>query len=79
MNVITPYIGTDSIKFSMSVAEVRDYLKTQKIRFNTELWPNKGCTPEVAWDIIRVGDFYASFLQRAKCSKCILRTVILAH
>lgn len=69
MNVITPYIGTDSIKFSMSFAEVRDYLKTQKIRFNTELWPNKGCTPEVAWDIIRVGDFFCIFFAKGKIFK----------
>ena len=69
MNVITPYTGTDSIKFSTTFADVRDYLKSQKIRFNTEHWPNKGCTPEVAWDIIRVGDFLSIFFARGKMFK----------
>jgi len=69
MTVITPYIGTDSIKFSMSFAEVRDYLKTQKTRFNIEHWPNKGCTPEVAWDIIHVGDFLSIFFAKGKMFK----------
>jgi len=54
INVI-PYIGFDDINFKMSFDEVKEYLKKNNIKFNTENWPNKGCDPEVAWDIIRVG------------------------
>lgn len=54
INVI-PYIGFDDINFKMSFDEVKEYLKNNKIKFNTENWPNKGCDPEVPWDIIRVG------------------------
>jgi len=66
---ITPYIGTENIKFDMSFDEVRNYLKTQKVIFNTEHWPNKGCTPEVAWDIIRIGDYLSIFFARGKMFK----------
>lgn len=54
INVI-PYKGFDDINFKMSFDEVKDYLRNNNIKFNTENWPNKGCDPEVAWDIIRVG------------------------
>ena len=69
MTNITPYIGTDNFKFSMSFDDVRGYLKSQKILFNTEHWPNKGCTPEVAWDIIRIGDYLSIFFARGKMFK----------
>ncbi len=69
MTNITPYIGTDNIKFDMSFDEVRNYLKSQKVQFNSEHWPNKGCTPEVAWDIIRVGDFLSIFFAKGKMFK----------
>ena len=69
MTNITPYIGTDNIKFDMSFDEVRNYLKAQKVIFNTEHWPNKGCTPEVAWDIIRIGDYLSIFFARGKMFK----------
>ena len=69
MTIITPYSGTENIKFSMSFDEVRDYLKSKKIRFNTERWSNKGCTPEVAWDIIRIGDYLSIFFAKGKMFK----------
>jgi len=69
MMIITPYAGTESIKFTMSFDEVREYLKQQKIQFNIERWPNKGCTPEVAWDIIRIGKDVSIFFAKGKMFK----------
>ena len=69
MTNITPYIGTDNIKFDMSFDEVRNYLKSQKVQFNSEHWPNKGCTPAVVWDIIRIGDYLSIFFARGKMFK----------
>ena len=34
------------------------------MKFNTENWPNKGCDPEVAWDIIRIGKDISIFFAR---------------
>ena len=61
---IIPYLGTESIRFTMTYAEVISYLKKNHIRFNTEHWSNRGCTPEVAWDIIRIGDYISIFFAK---------------
>lgn len=59
----------------MSFDELRNYLKMQKVIFNTEHWPNKGCTSEVAWNIIRIGDYLSIFFARGKMFKnvCTVR------
>ncbi len=37
----------------MSYEDVRKILRGQKAKYATERRPNKGCMPEVAWDIMR--------------------------
>ena len=64
MTIIIPYQGIDDITFSMSYSETKDLLRQKGLRFNTEHWPNKGCSPEVAWDIIRIGNDISLFFAK---------------
>lgn len=51
---ITPYVGIGDIKLMAKLDDVRAYLKTNKIPYQMEVLPNKGCTPEVPWTILRI-------------------------
>ena len=51
---IIPFIGTETFKLGDTLQDVRTYLKSNKIRFNQSVNPNKGCTPEVAWTFIEI-------------------------
>ena len=55
MKNIILYKGFDDITFDLKFNEVKRLLREKFVEFNTEHWQNKGCTPEVAWDIIRIG------------------------
>ncbi len=68
INVI-PYQGVDDITFDMSFNEVKNLLRGKGLKFRTEHWPNKGCTPEVAWDIIRLGDDISIFFAKNRMFK----------
>ncbi|MBP5094001.1 MAG: hypothetical protein J6332_08135 [Abditibacteriota bacterium] len=68
INVI-PYQGVDDITFNMSFNEVKNLLRGKGLKFRTEHWPNKGCTPEVAWDIIRLGDDISIFFAKNRMFK----------
>ena len=69
MTNIVPYKGFDDITFEMSFDEVKELLRKKQIKFNTENWPNKGCDPEVAWDIIRIGKDISIFFARNRMFK----------
>lgn len=69
MNNVIPYKGFNDITFEMSFKEVKTLLKEKLIKFNTENWPNKGCTPEVAWDIIRIGQDISIFFAKGRMFK----------
>lgn len=69
MKTVIPYLGFDGIQFNSSYQAVCESLKEQKIKYNTEFWPNKGCTPEVPWDIIRIGDTVSLFFAKGKMFK----------
>ena len=66
---IVPYKGVDDITFEMSFDEVKNLLRERQINFNTENWPNKGCDPEVAWDIIRIGNDISIFFAKNRMFK----------
>jgi len=68
MNVV-PYKGFDDITFGMSFDEVKAFLHMKNIKFNTENWPNNGCNPEVAWDIIRIGKDLSIFFAKNRMFK----------
>ena len=68
INVI-PYEGFDDITFEMSFKEVKELLREKHVQFNTENWPNKGCDPEVAWDIIRIGKNISIFFAKGRMFK----------
>ncbi len=69
MIIVVPYKGFDDITFEMSFEEVKELLRGKHIRFNTENWPNKGCDPEVAWDIIRMGKNVSIFFAKKRMFK----------
>lgn len=69
MNKIIPFIGTNEFKLKSNYNEVRKYLKENKISHQIELWTNKGCTPEVPWNIIRVGKNISLFFAKDKMFK----------
>lgn len=64
MAKIIPYIGFENYLFSKSFDEIHKELKDSSASYTIEHWPNKGCTPEVAWDIIRVGDSISLFFAK---------------
>lgn len=66
---IIPFTGTDMITLDMTYDQVRNRLKESKIGFNVELRPNKGCTPEVPWKIIRVSNSVSIFFANDKMFK----------
>lgn len=66
---IIPFVGTDMITFDMTYDQVRNALKESKIVFNVDLRPNKGCTPEVPWKIIRTNNSVSVFFANDKMFK----------
>ena len=66
---IIPFAGTDMITFDMTYDQVRNVLKESKIVFNVDLRPNKGCTPEVPWKIIRTNNSISVFFANDKMFK----------
>lgn len=69
MKTLVPYKGFEDLSFEMSYEDVRRTLRENKVKFITEHWPNKGCSPEVAWDIIRVGEDISFFFAKGKMFK----------
>ena len=69
MKTLFPYKGFDDIPFKMSYEAVCKTLRKNNVKFTTEHWPNKGCSPEVAWDIIRVGEDVSFFFAKGKMFK----------
>ncbi len=59
--VIKPYWGLKTINLGMSFDETKLTLKKEQIAFRTEHWPNSDCTPNVAWNIIRIDDSISIF------------------
>lgn len=76
---IIPYKGFDEITFDMSFEEVKTLFRKKHIKFNTENWPNKGCTPEVAWDIIRVGKDISIFFAKSRMFKVYFENDFAGH
>lgn len=69
MTIITPYLGFGCINFNMTYEEVCRLLKDDGVDYTNEHWPNKGCTPEVAWDVIRIGKDISIFFARHRMFK----------
>ncbi len=69
MNIITPYEGYADFTFNMTYEEVKGLLKVQNNLANVEIWPNKGCDPEVPWQILRTKDDVSFFFAKGKLFK----------
>ena len=70
--IIKPYTGIGIITFSMTYDETKDYLKANSIKYTVDLWENKGCDPEVAWNIIRIDNCISLFFAKGKMFKICL-------
>lgn len=68
-NKIIPFVGYGEFNFSMTLETVREMLKNKQIAFKQERWDNKGCSPEVAWDIIRLDSGLSMFFAKNKMFK----------
>lgn len=66
---IIPFYGNSEYNFSMTLDEVRTLLKCKSIPFRQEHWDNKGCTPEVAWDIIKIDNTLSMFFAKNRMFK----------
>lgn len=66
------YNALGDIKLYENIDEVKSCLKRNRINFKYEFWPNKKCTPEVPWEIIKVGDSVSMFFAKAKLFKIYL-------
>ncbi len=66
---IMPYRGFDGIYFEMPFEAVKEQLRKKQIQYYVEKWANKGCDPEVAWDIIRVGKNISIFFAKNRMFK----------
>ncbi len=53
---IVPFVGTDCLSLDMTYDETKQYLRNSGIKYKVDVVSNKGCTPEVPWDIMRIGD-----------------------
>lgn len=64
--IVKPFKGLGDIEFTFSLNDTKKYLKDNKISFNIDHLPNKDCTPEVAWDIIKIGKNIKIFFAKSK-------------
>ncbi len=69
MKKIIPFVGYGEYVFSMTLDEIRQKLNDEGVRFRQEHWDNKGCIPEVAWDIIRIDNTMSMFFAKNKMFK----------
>ena len=67
--IIKPFVGYNNIKLMMGFDEVKRILLSEKTNYICEHWANKGCTPEVAWDIIRISGKISLFFAKGKLFK----------
>ena len=68
-NKIIPFYGYGEYNLSMTLEEVRNLLKSKGTPFKQEHWDNSGCTPEVDWNIIRIGNTLSMFFAKNKMFK----------
>ncbi|HBL40724.1 MAG TPA: hypothetical protein DDY98_03810 [Ruminococcaceae bacterium] len=67
--IIKPYVGYGNIELMMNFDEVKNILSSEKTKYICEHWSNKGCTPEVPWDIIRIDNRISLFFAKDKLFK----------
>ena len=67
--IIKPFVGYNNITLKMNIEDVKKILTLENTKFVCEHWPNKGCIPEVAWDIIRINDKISLFFAKDKLFK----------
>lgn len=64
--------GLESIKLYSNYDDVVKMLKSNNIEYKCEFWPNKGCTPEIPWKILRINDSISLFFAKDKLWKIYL-------
>ncbi|MBQ9288632.1 MAG: hypothetical protein IJ210_00785 [Clostridia bacterium] len=68
---IVPYRGFDDITFDLSLDEVKGVLRSKHLRFQIEHWPNKECDPDVAWDVVRIGQEISLYFAEKRMFKMV--------
>ena len=53
MTLVKHFEGYDNFVLKQSFQDTIGILKANNIQYKLDHWSNKGCTPEVPWDIIR--------------------------
>lgn len=66
---IIPFIGNSYLSFDMLYDDVKKLLKDNNIKYQVDVLPNKGCTPEVPWTIIRVQNIISIYVAYNKMFK----------
>jgi len=68
-NIIKPFIGIGDYTFDKDYNQIIQVLKDNNLPFTIEIWPNKGCSPEIAWTIIRIEKSFILFFALNKLFK----------
>lgn len=66
---ITPFVGVGSFLLLSSFNTVKTQLELVKCGHTIEIWPNKGCTPQVEWKIIHCDNHLNLFFAKDKLFK----------
>lgn len=61
---IVAFVGVGSFLLLSSFNTVKTQLELAKCGYTIEIWPNKGCTPQVEWKIIHCDNHLNLFLQK---------------
>ncbi|MCC8042191.1 MAG: hypothetical protein LIO69_01465 [Oscillospiraceae bacterium] len=67
--LIKPFEGVGDFTLKSSYKNTLAALKSEKINYTVEVWPNKGCTPEVAWKIVHIENSLNLFFAKDKLFK----------
>ncbi len=66
---IVPFVGVGNFMLLSSFNTVKTQLELAKCGYTTEIWPNKGCTPQVEWKIIHCDNHLNLFFAKDKLFK----------
>ena len=66
---IVPFSGNSYLSFDMLYDDVKRLLKDNNIKYQVDVLPNKGCTLDVPWTIIRVQNIISIYFALTRYSK----------
>lgn len=71
--IIVPFTGTEDLSLDMTLDDTKQYLKDCEIKYRVDYVSNKGCTPEVPWNIIRIEDKISLYYANNKMFKIVFK------